>query len=179
MWGRARTAPLFFVTRFLVHTVLVAGFSLAVTTASAVQLNTTAPDFSLKDLTGKAVYLKNYRGKALILNFWSTTCPPCVSEMPALNKLYRDLAGEGLLVLGISLDPGEKPVRDLLSRLHIEYPVLLDPAQEVYFDTYALFGQPVSIFIDRSGVVREKIVGPIDWDSQQMRAKVRNLLRGK
>jgi len=83
-----------------------------------------------------------------------------VAELPSLNALYHDLAGNGLLVLGIALDTSGKSVREMAQRLHIEYPLLLDSSQEVYFDAYGLFGQPVSVLIDRAGIVREKIVGP-------------------
>ena len=150
-----------------------------VTVAGAVRNNTPAPDFSLKDLNGRTVGLSGLKGRAVVLNFWSTTCPPCVAELPALNVLYHDLEGHGLVVLGIALDASDKPVRELARRLRIEYPLLMDSTQEVYFDSYALFGQPVSILIDRTGTVQEKIVGQVDWASPDVRAKITNLLKGR
>ena len=127
--------------------------------ASAIQIGKPAPDFTVNDIDGIKFRLGDFKGKVVILNFWSTTCAPCVAEMPGLNTLFRDLKGNVLTVLGVSLDSSSKPVRDLRDRQHIAYPLLMDSQQEVYFDTYALFGQPVSIVFDRSGMVQEKLLG--------------------
>lgn len=150
-----------------------------VTGAGAVRTNAPAPEFSLKDLNGRKVSLSDLKGKAVILNFWSTTCPPCVAELPSLNTLHHDQAGNGLVVLGIALDASDNPVRELARRLRIDYPLLMDSNQEVYFDTYGLFGQPVSVLIDRGGMVRERIVGQVDWAAPDVRARIHNLLRGR
>ncbi|HEY6873042.1 MAG TPA: TlpA disulfide reductase family protein [Geobacteraceae bacterium] len=144
----------------------------------AVQLGRPAPEFSLADLQGNTVSISSLRGKVVILNFWSTACVPCVKEIPALNNLYLDLQGDGLSVLGIALDSSDKPVRELASRLKIRYPVLLDKAKDVYFDAYGLFGQPVSVIIDRRGIVRDKIYGEVDWASQTVKKKLNNYLKG-
>ena len=153
--------------------------SVSVTSAAAVQINTPAPDFSLKDLNGRTVNLCGFKGSAIVLNFWSTSCPPCVAELPSLNALYHGLAGSGFMVLGIALDISDKPVREMARHQRIEYPLLLDSTREVYFDSYGLFGQPVSVLIDRTGMVREKIVGQVDWASPEMKTKIKNLLKGR
>ena len=140
--------------------------------ATAIQIAKPAPDFSLQDINGKTYRLSDFKGKTIILNFWSTTCAPCVAEMPSLNTLYRDLKGSGLIVLGISLDRSAKPVRELANKLRIVYPLLMDSQQDVYFDSYALFGQPVSIVIDRAGMVQEKLIGEVDWSSVRIRSKL-------
>lgn len=156
-------------------------FCLLPAAAQAARINDKAPNFILKDLSGHKVVLDELKvkGKAVILNFWSTTCPPCIAEIPGLNALYRDMKANGLVVLGIAIDPSEPPVRELVNQLKIEYPVLLDNEKNVYFDTYGLFGQPVSILIDRSGIVRDKFIGQLDWNSPRIRAKVQNLLIGR
>lgn len=151
----------------------------SVVPALAVKINTPAPDFSLSDLQGQQVSLSAYRGKVVLLNFWSTTCPPCVAEIPSLVSLYRELKGQGLVVLGIALDPTEKPVRELVNRLKVDYPNLMDSNKDVYFDTYGLFGQPVSVIVDRSGVVREKIIGGLEWTSPQVKNKMQSYLKGR
>lgn len=153
--------------------------ALPATPCLAVKLNTPAPDFTLKDLQGGRQTLSGYKGKLVLLNFWSTTCPPCVQELPSLNVLYQEQRQAGLLVLGIALDPAEKPVRELVGKLRLEFPTMLDSNKDIYFDTYGLFGQPVSIIIDRSGIVREKIIGAVDWNSPQIKAKINNYLKGR
>jgi len=145
----------------------------------AVKINTPAPDFTLNDLQGQKVSLSAYRGKVVLLNFWSTTCPPCVAEIPSLVSLQRELKGQGLVVLGIALDPTEKPVRELVSRLKVEYPTLMDSNKDVYFDTYGLFGQPVSVIVDQNGMVREKIIGGLEWTAPQIKNKLQSYLKGR
>lgn len=147
--------------------------------AQAVKLNSLAPDFTLKDLQGGRQSLSAYRGNVVILNFWSTTCAPCVVELPSLNDLHRELKGQGLTVLGIALDPSEKPVRELTTKLKIGFPTMSDSGRDVYFDSYGLFGQPVSVIVDRSGLVREKIIGAVEWTSPQMRTKIQTYLKGR
>lgn len=147
--------------------------------ALAVKVNSPAPDFTLKDTNGREVTLAGQRGKAVILNFWSTTCAPCVAEIPGLNTLYRELNGHGLVVIGIALDGSAGPVRELIARLRLAYPIVLDSDKEVYFDSYGLFGQPISVLVDRNGTVVEQIIGQVDWLSPKIRQKVQNLLKGR
>lgn len=151
----------------------------SVTPCLAVKLNTPAPDFVLKDLQGAKQTLSAYKGKVVILNFWSTTCPPCVQELPSLNDLYKAQRQAGLLILGVALDPAEKPVRELAGKLKLEFPIMLDSNKDVYFDSYGLFGQPVSVIVDRAGLVREKIIGAADWNSPQSRARIDSYLKGR
>ena len=168
--------------RRLIGTILLAvlvAVTLPVASALAVKLNTPAPDFTLKDLSGARHTLSGYRGKTVILNFWSTTCAPCVVELPSLSDLHKELKGQGLVVLGIALDPKEKPVRDLTAKLKIDFPSMMDSSRDVYFDSYGLFGQPVSVIVDRNGIVREKIIGAVEWTSPQMRAKIQQYLKGR
>lgn len=152
---------------------------LLTTSALAVKINTPAPDFTLTNMQGHKMTLSNYRGKLVLLNFWSTTCPPCVAEIPSLVSLHHEFKAQGLVVLGIALDPTEKPVRELIARLKVDYPTLMDSSKDVYFDSYGLFGQPVSVIVDRNGVVREKIIGGVEWTSPQMKSKIQSYLKGR
>lgn len=146
--------------------------------ARAVKISDPAPDFTLPDSNGARIRLETFKGNVVILNFWSTSCAPCVAEIPSLNALYHELKGSGLVVLGISLDSSVKSVRKVIVKQAIAYRILMDCDKEVYFDTYALFGQPVSIIIDRTGNIRDKIVGQVDWAAPQMKARIQTLLKG-
>ncbi|NTV50008.1 MAG: TlpA family protein disulfide reductase [Geobacteraceae bacterium] len=152
---------------------------MAVLPALAVKINTPAPDFTLKDLHGNKVSLSSYRGKVVLLNFWSTTCGPCLEEIPSLVELQREYKGQGLVVLGIALDPSAKPVQELVAKFKVEYINLMDINNDVYFDIYGLFGQPISLIVDRNGVVREKVLGGIDWTSPQVKSKIQFYLKGR
>lgn len=165
--------------RWMINLFLVLIILVTALPCAAVRLNTPAPDFTLKDLQGGRQNLSGYKGRLILLNFWSTTCPPCVQELPSLNDLYKEQKQAGLVVLGIALDPTEKPVRELVGKLRLEFPIMLDSNKDVYFDSYGLFGQPVSVIIDRNGLVREKIIGAVDWNAPQVRAKISGYLKGR
>lgn len=152
---------------------------IVVVPALAVKINTPAPDFTLRDLHGDKVSLSNFRGKVVVLNFWSTTCGPCLAEIPSLVTLQREFRNQGLVVLGIALDPSEKPVQESVAKLRIDYTNLMDSNKDVYFDSYGLFGQPISIIVDRKGMVREKIIGGLEWTSPQVKNKLQNYLKGR
>ncbi len=144
----------------------------------AAQPGSAAPDFTLADIHGKKVSLSEFKGSVVILNFWGTWCRPCTEEMPSLNNLYLEFKDKGLVVLAISVDPTEKPVRSFISGEKLALPVLLDSNKEVYFDSYAVMGLPTSFIIDKNGVVMEKIMGEQEWDSPAMKERILNLLTG-
>ena len=117
-----------------------------------------APEFSLNDLSGQRVSLKDYRGKLLLLNFWATYCDPCREEMPVLMSLYDEYKARGLTVVGISLDEtGEAAVRPFVQALRIGYPILLGNSD--IFTRYRGFGIPMTVLITRDGKIVKKWVG--------------------
>jgi len=138
--------------------------------------NSPAPDFTLNDISGKPVTLSQFRGKVVILNFWSIWCGPCLAEMPSLNKLYLEFKDKGLIVLAVAEDPAEKPVKSYLQEKGIAFPILMDKDRKIYFK-YSLFGIPVTFLIDKKGLIAEKFIGERDWSSSEMRGKVSKLLQ--
>ncbi len=138
-----------------------------------------APLFALSDINGKKVSLSDFKGKVVLLNFWASFCGPCKAEMPSLNRLYTALKNDGFVVLAISIDPSEKPVRSFVSEKGLAFPVLMDPEKEAYFDLYAVFALPTSFLIDRNGIIVEKIMGDREWDSPEIKDKVLRVLRKK
>src|SRR5271157_1769006 len=114
-----------------------------------------APDFELVSLDGKKVRLSDYRGKAVLLNFWATWCSPCKVEMPWFVDLQNRYASDGLVILGIAMDDSDAPkIAQFASEMGVNYPVLLgtDQVSEQYGNVEFL---PTSFYIDRDG----KIVG--------------------
>ncbi len=138
-----------------------------------------APIFELPDINGKKVSLADFKGKVVLINFWATWCGPCKAEMPSLNNLYAAFKNEGFVVLAVSLDPSEKPVRSFVAEKGLAFPVLMDPEKEVYFDLYAAFAMPTSFLIDRKGMIAEKFIGERVWDSPEIKDKVVRVLRKK
>ena len=132
-----------------------------------------APNFTLKDPSGKTVELKQFRGKAVLLNFWATWCAPCREEMPELEQLYREYKDKDFVVLAVSMDES-RAAKDIPAFLALgdpstvgsyTFPVALDEKQEVV-KQYKLLGVPQSYFIDPSGVIR--VVQPRVMNRQMM-----------
>lgn len=135
-----------------------------------------APDFVLPDLQGQAVRLSNFRGKVVILNVWTTWCPPCREEMPSIERLYQHIGRDGRFVLlAVSEDEGgRKVVAPFVKELGLTFPVLLDPHQQVAM-RYGVTGFPETFVIDRSGRVRVHEIGPRRWDDPKIEARLRRL----
>lgn len=137
-----------------------------------------APDFSLKDLTGKKVEIKDYKGKIIFLNFWATWCVPCKEEMPSLEVLHERFKGEKFVLLTVSVDyEGLKVVHGFLDKHSYTFPVLLDPNGET-LDLFEVKGIPTTFIIDKKGRVIGRALGPRDWRSPEVFSLV-NLLVGK
>jgi peroxiredoxin len=117
-----------------------------------------AVSFDLKRLDGKTDSLGAHRGSVVVMNFWATWCPPCKEEMPALERLYREDRGRGVVVLGI--DQGESAdVAGRFAREHdITFPILLDEDQK-YASSYVSIGLPTTVIVGRDGHVVKGIDG--------------------
>jgi cytochrome c biogenesis protein CcmG/thiol:disulfide interchange protein DsbE len=129
---------------------------------AAVAQGQVAPDFQLKDIDGKTVKLSDYRGKAVILNFWATWCPPCKTEIPWFVDLQDKYRGQGLEVLGVALDDSsEKDIADFAKEMKMNYPVLIgkEETSDLYGGVEAL---PTTFYIDRSGKILQSVPGLID-----------------
>ncbi len=127
--------------------------------------NKKTSDFTLKDLKGKEVEIKQFRGKVVFLNFWATWCGPCKEEMPGLEFLHRLFKEKNFVLLTISVDyEGVKPVQEFMSKQQYTFPVLLDPQGET-LDLFEVKGIPTTFLIDKKGKMVGKAIGPRDWKS--------------
>ena len=135
-----------------------------------------APGFALRDLAGHPVSLADYRGQAVLINFWATWCAPCQVEMPWFIALQQKYASQGFTVLGIDKDyPEDLPkVPGFAKKMNLNYPVLYGNAK-----TYAAFGccdyLPTSYYVDRAGTVRIATVGLGERDTVE--TYIRRLLQ--
>jgi len=124
-----------------------------------------APDFTLKDVNGQTIHLKDFRGKSILLNFWATWCEPCKQELPSMQKLYESLNKKGIEVVAISIDRTDQgKVQEYAKQYHLTFPVLLDPDQKIR-KNYYIMGLPTSYLIDASGKLRGFVSGAREWDS--------------
>jgi peroxiredoxin len=132
-----------------------------------------AQDFSF-ELRGQPAKLSDLRGKVVVLNFWATWCPPCVEEMPSLNRLHAQIAPQGAMVLGISMDSDDGAYQKFLSEHRIEFPTWRDPSARIAAD-YGTFKFPETYIIDRNGRIARKIIGPQQWDAEMWVSYLRGL----
>ena len=138
-------------------------------------INSRAPDFTLKDLSGRAVTLSALKGKVVLLNFFATWCPPCKAEMPSFNKLSLALRQRGLEVVVVSSDRSVNDLKDYLSKNKFDFPVLVD-ADRSTSKKFRVFSMPTTFLINKNGVVVEKFYGEYNWTEPETRAKIEKLL---
>jgi len=134
-----------------------------------------APDFTLKDLKGNQVTLKNLKGRVVFLNFWATWCPPCRVEMPSMERLYQELKDKGLVMLAVDMQESEKLVKEFFKEFNLSFTALLDLDGDISF-LYGIRGIPTTYIIDREGKIFGKAVGPRDWSSQDSMQLFQSLL---
>ena len=127
-----------------------------------------APAFTYSDLEGKAVSLKDFRGKVVFLNVWATWCPTCTWEMPSMEAIYRKYRDQGLVMLGVSIDVlGKDIVAPYMKKYRLTFPALLDPKGTIK-RMYQTTGVPETFIVDRDGRIFRKIIGPREWTEPQM-----------
>jgi thiol-disulfide isomerase/thioredoxin len=121
--------------------------------------STVAPDFSLESLEGKTMRLSDFRGKAVLLNFWATWCGPCKIEMPWFVELQQKYGSQGLQVVGVAMDDASKEdIAKFAKEMGVNYPVLI--GKEAVGDSYGgIPALPETFFIGRDGKVVDKILG--------------------
>ncbi|MED3573092.1 redoxin domain-containing protein [Cytobacillus praedii] len=128
-----------------------------------------APDFQLKTLNDTDVKLSDLQGKKVFLNFWATWCPPCKAEIPHMQDFYESRNKTEVEILAVNLTTSEKnpgKIRDFVTERSVTFPVLLDQEGEIG-DQYRALTIPTSYLIDSNGIVRKKIVGPMDKEMME------------
>ena len=130
-----------------------------VTSTGGPKAGTEAPDFALQSLDGKTVHLSDFRGKAVLLNFWATWCEPCKLEMPWFVELEKQYGPQGLEVVGVAMDDsGKDAIAKFAKDMGVNYPVLL--GNESVGDEYGgLEYLPTSFYIGRDGKVVQRVFG--------------------
>jgi peroxiredoxin len=121
---------------------------------------------SLKDSGGRQRKMSEWQGKVLLINFWATWCPPCVSEMPDLVALQNDLAGKNLQVVGIGIDSPSN-IREFADKHQITYPLLLGGLEGSELSRQfgnESGGLPFTILIGADGSVRKTYMGRLDME---------------
>jgi len=115
----------------------------------------------LADLDGNPIRLADLRGRPVWINFWATWCPPCQEETPVLRDVFEQYADDGLALIAISVQETTiEDVRSYVDRYDLTYTVGFDGTSAI-FHTYRAFGLPTQLFLDRDGVIRDIVLGPV------------------
>lgn len=133
-------------------------FQILFNTTKSVEVNDAAPNFELTDLNGHKVQLKDYRGKAVMLNFWASWCDPCKREMPYINEAYKDIQNKGVVILGVNIGESHFAVQNFVDNHQINFTILTDKNKDVT-NAYGVGPIPTTFFIDKNGKVVDKVVG--------------------
>jgi peroxiredoxin len=134
-----------------------------------------AADFTLRDLNGNGVTLSGYRGNLVFLNFWATWCGPCREEMPSMERLYRQLGGQGLAMLAVNEKESGAQVVKFMRSYGLSFPALLDSDGKVS-SAYRVWGLPTTYLIDANGRVVGMKSGSKEWASREMVDAIKRLL---
>jgi len=135
-----------------------------------------APVFNLAGLDGRKLSLADLRGHTVLLNFWATWCPPCVHEMPSLQRLSKAMKGRRFLVLAVALDmEGADKVAPFVKKLGLTFPVLVDPSGDVG-ETYGARDLPTTFVLDTQGRVVAAAKGAQEWDAPNVVDYLRELV---
>jgi len=130
------------------------------------RIGTEAPNFTVQD-SDRKLTLADYRGKVVVLNFWATWCPPCVEEMPSLVELQQRLKDKGVIVLAVSLDADEAAYHKFLKDHGVNLITVRDPDLKSS-NLYGTFKYPETYIIDRSGILRRKFIGAVNWNDPEV-----------
>ena len=128
-----------------------------------IQVGMQAPDFTLRTLTGERFNLHEQRGKPVFLNFWGTWCPPCVAEMPEMQKLQNTMA-DSIQIVGIGVKESRSQELRFITQYGYTWTFVLDTAQDVV-RTYEVSAYPTSLFLDAKGEIVRKLVGSQNYET--------------
>lgn len=144
--------------------------------AATALVGTEAPDFALKGRDGKNLRLSEYRGQVVLVNFWARWAGDARLEIKTLDRINATYQRAGLVVLGVSVDEDLRRAREFVDSMHVSYPMLFDSGSNIGRD-YRLEKMPLTLLIDRAGVVRYLSVGFKRGDESAYLDQIRGLLR--
>lgn len=127
---------------------------------TAPEVNAYAPDFSLPSLNDENIYLSDYEGKVVLINFWAVWCPPCRQEMPSIQQAYAQY-GSDLVVLSVNSGDSKLDAEAFKEEYGLTFEIVLDSEYKVQ-DLYRVRGLPTTFVVDRQGIIQVAHIGFLD-----------------
>ena len=134
------------------------------------------PPLRLATLQGKFIDLAELKGQVVLVNFWATWCPPCVHEMPSMQRLADYFTGKPFTILGVNMAEDNAIVSAFIQqRVHVTFPIVLDRDGQA-LKAWRVFAFPTSYVLDKHGRIRYALFGGLDWDTAEVKHKLTQLL---
>ena len=128
----------------------------------------------LKNIDGNTVTKDNFTGQITVINFWATWCPPCIEEIPSLNRLKKKMADVPFELISINYAEDDKTIIDFMKEVNVEFPVLLDKNGE-FAKQWNVISYPSTFIIDSKGVIQYGVNAAIEWDDPAVIQKLKAL----
>jgi peroxiredoxin len=129
-------------------------------------LNSDLLEAKLPNTSGRHVRLNDFRGKIVFLNFWTTWCPSCRTEMPAMERLHRKLFGKNFAMVTVNIKESASQVKNFFEKYKLTFTALLDTTGEISAG-FGIRAIPTTFILDKSGTIIGSITGPREWDSRK------------
>ena len=142
-------------------------FAVMFTASSGVSAsNSVLYKLSFPNVENQEISLSEYKGKVVLLNFWATWCPPCVKEMPSMQRLRNHFSEQPFEIIAINIGESSTAVSSFLLELDTEltFPILLDEEGKSY-QVFGIRGLPMTLLLDKQGELLSRTLGGKDWDS--------------
>ena len=130
------------------------------------------PPLLLPNMSDQFVDLHHYKGNVVLINFWATWCPPCVHEMPSMQRLQEKMQGKPFVILAVNMAEDKTAVKEFLAtKVRVDFPVLFDYNGKALQD-WGVYAFPTSFIVDKNGLIRYALFGSIDWDEDEIVNKI-------
>ncbi|MDH5602057.1 MAG: redoxin domain-containing protein [Gammaproteobacteria bacterium] len=130
---------------------------------------------NLENSRGKIVIKNSYKGQVTVINFWATWCPPCVEEIPSLNRLKEKMSGLPFELISINYAEDKKTILEFMKKVQVDFPVLLDQDGE-FAQKWNVITYPSTFVIDKKGDIKYGVNAAIEWDHPEFIEKIKALL---